>query len=100
MTLTPEEQKRLAVEPPFQRCFAVDIDLCVVGIQHAIGMWKSNYDSLPSIVWVNPIQIALADRIVHEAAPYLTVLADPRYEYTDWWSVGTRRDKGFGSIGA
>ena len=100
MTQTPEEQKRPAVEHPFQRCFATDCDLSIVAVQHAIGVWKSNYDSEPSVVWVNPLMVAYADRVVQEAAPRLTVIADPRYEYTDWWSVGTRRDKGFGSIGA
>ena len=86
--------------PPFQRCFSIDCDLCVFGIQRAVSTWKTNYDSLPSILWVPPSKYAYANSIVDQAFRHLTVLCDPAYPDSDWWSVGTRTDRGFGSIGA
>lgn len=86
--------------PPFQRCFAIECDLSIASIQYAVGIWKANYDSLPSVLWVHPKKYVIANRIVDEAFHHLTVLCDPVYSETDWWSVGTRTDRGFGSIGA
>lgn len=85
--------------PPFQRVFAIDIDISVVGVQRAVGIWRTNYGSLPSILWVHADDYALANRIADEAFRHLTVLVEPNYEI-DWWSVGTRTDRGFGSIGS
>lgn len=79
---------------------AVDCDLSITAIRRAVGVWKANYDSLPSILWVPANDYALANRIVDEAYRHLTVLVDPNYEDDDWWSVGTRTDRGFGSVGA
>jgi hypothetical protein len=85
--------------PPFQRVFAVEIDLCVVGIQRAVDTWQKNYGTLPLILWVHADDYALANSIVDRAFRHLTVLVDPNYAI-DCWSVGSRTDRGFGSVGA
>ena len=85
---------------PFQRGFAVERDLSITAIQHAVGLWKTNYDSLPSVLWVAPSEYAYANGIVETGFRHLTVLCDPSYTDCDWWSVGTRIDRGFGSTGA
>lgn len=87
------------INPPFIRAFAIETDLSITGINNAVGLWKHNYDSVPSILWVHPKEYAWANRLVDEAFRHLTVLTDPHYD-EDAWSVGTRTDRGFGSIGA
>lgn len=88
------------MNPPFIRGFVVERDLSTAGIAAAVDLWVANYDSKPSILWVPPKSYALANQLVDKAYRHLTVLVDPHYEDEDWWSVGTRRDRGFGSVGA
>ena len=84
---------------PFQCDFAVESDLSIIAIQHAVGLWKTNYDSFPSVLWVRPDEYVYANNIVDAGFRHLTVLCDPAYEL-GWWSVGTRIDRGFGSVGS
>lgn len=83
---------------------AVAIDPCLVGVEEAVSVWYDVHGSHPTVFWVNPHDLGVADRIVNLApeqslARRLTPIADPSYE-RDWWSVGTHLHKGFGSVGA
>lgn len=82
---------------PFVNCLSVNIDLCVMGVEAAMGIWLKNFDSRPTVLWCHPTKIALADKVA--VGTDFAILADPNYQ-ENWWSIGTRLNRGFGSIGA
>ena len=85
---------------PFTSCVAVDMDLCVVGVERAMAVWLRNFGTIPTVLWVAPEEMVRAEQILASANIRLVVLADPNYHQWEWWSVGTRIDRGFGSGGS
>lgn len=81
---------------PFTNCFTVNIQLSITGTEEAISVWKDNFDTYPSALWVHPRAIALANKILDLGKFHLVILTDPQYK-REWWSVGTRLSRGFGS---
>lgn len=89
-----------STEPlPMKRCADVDMDLSQTSLFIGIGRWKQEHDTEPSVCWVHAKELGFADELVGRFAPRMTVLCAP-WDNTGTWSVGTRRDYGFGSIGA
>lgn len=85
--------------PRFERCMMVDIDLCFVGVACAAAKFFEARDAHPSVLWCAPADLVLADKILDVMRSTIVAIPDPDYA-PDAWSVGTRRDRGFGSEGA
>lgn len=89
---------------PFRPCLSVDMDVSFVALCEGAAVWFDNYQTHPTVVWVNPHDLGHAEQAIlagpdNAQVRRLTPIADPTYQ-RNWWSVGTHLHKGFGSIGA